>query len=144
MSVNSEAIISIKPQYAMAILSGEKTVELRRRIPPIEDGSRLWIYATRPTAAIIGSAILRRVVSQAPNELWALCKGNVAIDRSAYDSYFEGASEALGLYLSEVQQITPIHIDQLRNSFDGFHPPQVMVRLCQARRTSLSNLINAA
>src|SRR4051794_32919901 len=46
----TDAIISIHPSYADAILAGEKTIELRRRIPNISQGARLWIYATRPIA----------------------------------------------------------------------------------------------
>jgi predicted transcriptional regulator len=92
-----EAIISIKPVYAEAILFGHKTVELRRRIPPIEIGSRLWIYATRPTAAIVGSVILTDIVSMSPEDLWHYCEGEAGIGRQAYDAYFDGTSVALGL-----------------------------------------------
>ena len=50
----TDAIISIHPDYADAIFAGKKTIELRRRIPEVPSGTRLWIYATRPTGAIIG------------------------------------------------------------------------------------------
>ncbi|MEE9454683.1 MAG: ASCH domain-containing protein [Paracoccaceae bacterium] len=138
-----EAIISIKPKYADAIMTGGKTVELRRRIPPIEIGSRLWIYATRPKAAIIGSVILSEIVSMTPDELWRHCGEKAAIDRTAYDAYFDGTEVALGLFLSDIRTIAPIDIEILRKSFDGFHPPQVMVKLNHERRFSLSNLVGA-
>ena len=136
-----EAIISIKPKYADAILAGGKTVELRRRIPPIEIGSRLWIYATRPKAAIVGSVVLRKVVSMTPDELWRHCGDLAGIGRYDYDSYFDGTDVALGLYLSDVRRVNPISIEQLRDTFDGFHPPQVMVKLTQKRKFSLSDLV---
>jgi predicted transcriptional regulator len=52
----SDALISIRPGYANAILDGTKTIELRRRVPELVSGTRLWIYATRPTAAVVGVA----------------------------------------------------------------------------------------
>lgn len=49
----TDAIFSIKPYFADAILDGSKTVELRKVAPkrPVE---RAWIYATAPVMHIIG------------------------------------------------------------------------------------------
>jgi hypothetical protein len=57
----SDAIISIHPGYADAILDGTKTIELRRRVPELANGTRFWIYATRPTAAVVGVATISDV-----------------------------------------------------------------------------------
>ena len=140
MSSSSDAIISIKPRFAEAILSGTKTVELRRRIPPIEVGTRLWIYATRPTAAVIGSAVLENVVKKSPADLWKQCGDKTGVDRGTFDSYFEGTTIALGLYLAQVRPASPINIDQLRKTLKGFHPPQVIARLTMADTCSLSGM----
>lgn len=49
----TDAVFSIKPYFADAILDGSKTVELRKVAPkkPIE---RVWIYATAPVMRIVG------------------------------------------------------------------------------------------
>ena len=49
----TDAIFSIRPYFADAILDGSKTVELRKVAPkrPIE---RAWIYATAPVMRIVG------------------------------------------------------------------------------------------
>ncbi len=49
----TDAIFSIKPYFADAILDGSKTVELRKVAPkrPVE---RAWIYATAPVMLITG------------------------------------------------------------------------------------------
>ena len=41
-------LMSIRPQYAEAILSGEKTVELRRRRPSFSAGTTVLIYSSAP------------------------------------------------------------------------------------------------
>ena len=49
----TDAVFSIKPYFADAILDGSKTVELRKVAPkrPIE---RVWIYVTAPVMHIVG------------------------------------------------------------------------------------------
>lgn len=122
----SDAIISIRPHFAEAILSEKKTVELRRRIPPIEVGTRLWIYATRPTGAIVGVATIDTIFRGTPQAVWETYLDRIAISRSDFDRYFAGAREAIGIRLSKVQRVQPIGIEQLRVWKDGFHPPQVL------------------
>ncbi|MDE0040937.1 MAG: ASCH domain-containing protein, partial [Candidatus Poribacteria bacterium] len=68
-----DALISIRPNFAEAILAGKKTVEIRRRIPALQVGTRLWIYATRPLGAIIGTAIVAKIIEGTPTELWKTC-----------------------------------------------------------------------
>lgn len=136
----AEAIISIRPSFVKAILSGQKTVELRRRIPPVGIGTRLWIYATKPTAAVLGSAIIENVLRGVPDTLWSQTSGRTGIDRAAFDTYFLGANEAIGLELGNVQCGKPVPIDELRKMRSGFHPPQVIAQLSTAEARSLQKL----
>ncbi|MGK6316308.1 ASCH domain-containing protein [Neorhizobium sp. DT-125] len=129
MAKFDEAIISIRPAFTEAILSGKKTVELRRRIPPVEVGARLWIYATRPVAAIVGIAIIDTIFRGTPQAVWETYSDRIAINRLEFDSYFEGTREAIGIRLSQIQSVQPIGIEQLRVWKEGFHPPQVLSRL---------------
>lgn len=48
-------IISIHPEYAEKILTGEKTYELRTRLPQ-DKPERMIIYATAPVSAVVGTA----------------------------------------------------------------------------------------
>ena len=134
------ALISIRPRYAEAILTGEKTVELRRRIPAIDLGTRLWIYATRPLGAIVGSAIVDKIIEGTPVEIWEMCMGRIAVGRCEYDEYFAGTDSALGIVLTDVTRRRPIGIEQLREIQQGFHPPRVLARLSRQETNSLSSL----
>lgn len=140
MSAVSNAIISIHPCFAEAILAGEKTVELRRRIPAIEAGTNLWIYATLPLGAIVGSATVKEIVEGAPAELWDICKNHVGIDRTDYDSYFAGASQGLALFLKDVIKRRPLRIDQLRAIDRSFHPPRVLRKMNEKQAKVLRTL----
>jgi predicted transcriptional regulator len=125
----NEAIISIRPTFAEAILSGNKTVELRRRIPPVEVGARLWIYATRPMAAIVGIATIDTIFRGTPQAVWETYSECIAVNRVDFDRYFEGTREAIGIRLANVQRMQPIGIERLRVWKEGFHPPQVLSRI---------------
>lgn len=135
-----EAIISIRPTFAEAILSGKKTVELRRRIPPVEVGARLWIYATRPVAAIVGIAVIDTIFQGTPQAVWETYSDRIAINRGDFDRYFEGAREAIGIRLSKVRRMQPISIEQLRVWKEGFHPPQVLSRITASEAKRLLQL----
>ena len=67
---HDDILISLKPKHAANIFEGEKTVELRKRRPRIEPGTRIWIYATAPTAAIKGYANLVQIQSGPPSFIW--------------------------------------------------------------------------
>jgi predicted transcriptional regulator len=130
MTPDSDAIISIHPRHANAILDGAKTIELRRRIPSLSIGTRLWIYATRPVGAVIGMATVERIVRGDPEEIWLEFGDQAGIDRIDFDAYFDGAEEAIGLLLVDVRRNAEhIVIEQLRGLRDGFHPPQVMMTI---------------
>lgn len=137
MPQSNAAIISIRPNFAEAILSGAKSVELRRRIPAIMVSTRLWIYATLPIGAVVGSATVQRIIRGSPDEVWAKGGRQAGIDRVAYDAYFEGAEEAIGLVLADIRRGRPVSIEKLRSIRAGFHPPQVIARITDLEADSI-------
>ena len=64
-----DLLVSLHPRHASNILSGEKTVELRRRFPEQHiRGALALIYSTTPVQAIVGVARIKHVAQpvQAP------------------------------------------------------------------------------
>jgi predicted transcriptional regulator len=135
-----DAIISIHPNYADAIVAGKKTIELRRRIPELPSGTRLWIYATRPTGAVIGVATIQEVARAHPSTIWKKHRDGAGVDYASFKAYFNGAEQAVAILLAAVQHVGPITIDQLREIRDSFHPPQVLVRLTASESSALRKL----
>ena len=141
VTARDEAIISIHPRHAHAILDGVKTIELRRRVPLLQAGTKLWIYATRPLGAVIGTSMVEQVVRGDPAEIWQRYGSQSGLQRAEYDKYFEGVSEAIGLILTNVLR-TPKHvpIEDLRGLRPGFHPPQVITWMSREEAVSLSEM----
>ena len=140
MPKTTDAIISIHSDYANAILAGTKTIELRRRIPEISPGTRLWIYATRPIGAVVGSAIAQGVAKAHPAKIWKLHRNRTGIDHEAFKAYFNGSLMAVAISLGAAKRIEPITIEQLRGIRDRFHPPQVLTRLTSSEANALRKL----
>ncbi|MBR0840873.1 ASCH domain-containing protein [Bradyrhizobium liaoningense] len=140
MTDAGDAIISIHPAYATAILDGTKTIELRRRIPPLGQGTRLWIYATRPMAAVVGRATIAGVSRAHPRTIWQKHRSETGVDYASFTEYFAGATEAVAILLAAVKQVQPITLRELRRVRAGFHPPQVLVRLTSKEAEALEKL----
>jgi predicted transcriptional regulator len=140
MSETVDAIISIHPGYADAILAGQKTIELRRRIPTLTNGSRLWIYATRPMSAIVGVVTIREVAKASPSTIWRRHRAGAGVDHASFNEYFAGAQEAVAILLTAAERISPITLEQLRRIRERFHPPQVLLRLTDTESKALWRL----
>lgn len=130
--MSENAIISIRPKFVQEILSGVKTIELRRRIPPIDVGTNLWIYATLPIGAVVAVAVATRIFRGSPDELWSSHGHKAGIAKIDFDSYFQGTSTGIGIELSFVRKICPVSIKHLRSMRKGFHPPQVIAKITPA------------
>lgn len=140
MSDAADAIISIHPDYADAILAGEKTIELRRRVPKLTNGSRLWIYATQPMGAVVGVVTIRDVAKASPSTIWRRHRGGAGVDHASFKAYFKGAQEAVAILLTAAERVGPITVKQLRKIRDRFHPPQVLLRLTDTEAQALYRL----
>lgn len=115
--------ISVKPQYADAILEGRKTVELRRTRPNLPDGSLVILYSSTPTRAVVGWAQLIGVREGTPLEIWDEYGHAAAIDEPDYDIYFDGAEQAFALELDDVVTATQqVPLSVIRSI--GIQPPQ--------------------
>jgi predicted transcriptional regulator len=136
----ADAIISIHPGYADAILAGEKTIELRRRVPKLTNGSRLWIYATQPTGAVVGVVTIQEVAKASPSTIWKRHRSGAGVDHASYKAYFKGAQEAIAILLTAAERVGPISVEQLRKIRNRFHPPQVLMRLTNSEANALSQL----
>lgn len=134
MSDDGDILISLKPEYATEVFNGTKTVELRKRKPQVASGTRIWIYATMPTAAICGYANLVRIESGIPNAIWRSLGNRAAISKKEFDIYFSGCDVAHALVLTNVMKMEEqLPLWRIREMIDEFHPPQFFCRLNGSR-----------
>jgi predicted transcriptional regulator len=118
-------IMSIRPEHAFDIMSGRKTVELRRRFPEhVPTGSLILIYASSPEQRLIGAVSIEGVRRMTPTGLWRSFRERACVERSLFDDYFNGAREGFGVLLGAcVRFAEPIPVSELRDRF-RFFPPQ--------------------
>jgi predicted transcriptional regulator len=116
-------LISIQPRFAMAILDGTKTIELRRTMPTLSTPARALIYASSPAKALVGWATIDDVLRATPEELWRTQKESTGVTAAEFDEYFEGREYAFGYRLTNVQRADfPISLATLREH--TLEPPQ--------------------
>jgi predicted transcriptional regulator len=133
-----DVVFSIKPEYSRKIVSGEKTIELRRRFPmSVPSGTTALIYETSPTRALAGIAEIGQIHKQSPSEIWKSYGRRACIGRSAFDSYFAGADSAFAIELKYARPLRrPIELRELRARF-SFEPPQSFLYATPKMRDAL-------
>ncbi|NWK94880.1 hypothetical protein DM806_04195 [Sphingobium lactosutens] len=127
-------LISIHSHYAQLILSGKKRVELRRRFASEAAGSRMLIYATLPTAAVIGHVVIDNVEWLSTDEIWHRYGNDAAISAEDFRSYFAGVENGCAVLLSNPKTYTePVPLQDLRSTH-GLTAPQSYFFLRDAHR----------
>lgn len=125
----SEILISIKPRYLDAILSGRKTVELRKRSTRISPATRLLLYASSPQCAVVGEARVAFREELPIEELWIKHGAAASITRDELEAYYAGADRGVVLGLADVRRY-PVRLSlrSLRDESARFRPPQSYMR----------------
>jgi predicted transcriptional regulator len=115
-------LLSVKPRFAEAILSGTKTFEFRRAMFRRTDVRTVVLYASSPTRKVVGEFIIEEVLSLAPDALWGATGAGGAIDRDYFDQYFQGCTTGHALKVKRARRYrSPLC---LRSDFGIEHPPQ--------------------
>ncbi len=120
-----DVVLSIRPYYSDKILSGKKTVELRRRFPvAAPTGTLAYIYSTSPVRAIVACANISQVHKLPIDQLWKNFRRPASITKSNFYNYFQGLQDGFAIEFSSVQPLSrPLTLEELRERF-SFAPPQ--------------------
>ena len=127
-------LISIHNHYAELILAGKKSVELRRRFDASAAGSRMLIYATQPTAAVIGHVDIEKIDVLPVDELWQLHGASAVISAADFRLYYDGTDTGCALLLTNPTTYqSPVPLKNLREEY-GLNAPQSYLVLKEAHR----------
>ncbi len=124
--VRRNVLMSIRPQYAEAILSGSKRYELRRRRPSFAAGSRVIVYSSSPDQRLLGTFEAGTIHNADPETLWKLVAAHAGLDHSAFAAYFKGCGVAYAIEVRSPQRLEPAPL--------RFRPPQSYLFLRGGRR----------
>lgn len=114
-------ILSIKPEFAFKILSGQKKYEYRKTEfkKPID---KIFLYASSPIKKIIGEIKIDGILEDKPASLWDATQHLSGITKDFFDAYFNDKEKAYALCISSVKRydkaINP------KEKISGFNAPQ--------------------
>ena len=121
-----DLLLSIHVEYALSIIRGQKTVELRRKFPLFteKDRKKIFIYACSPVSQIIGECDLRTVKKFPIKNLWETVGKQAMVDWILFQKYFKDCDFGFALYLKN-----PVRYNkniELKKVFSqgSAHPPQ--------------------
>ena len=136
--MNSNIFLSIKPVYARKILTGEKTIELRKFKPTIDQNGIVFLYATSPVQKVVGFFLADTVVTDSPARLWKKFGKVTGVLKSEYDQYFAGCTFANGILVKKPYVLEQaISLQQIREIEPAFRPPQGYLYLKPPRKLAM-------
>ena len=83
--------LPVKPKWAKLIMSGQKTLELRKRLPSKGHGARCVIYASTPRREIVGSCTVAGCWEFKPGQDRPDRLAQACVTREEFDAYFDDA-----------------------------------------------------
>jgi len=110
----TDAILSIKPIYAEAILEGRKQVEFRRKVFK-KSVDKVFIYSSSPTKEIVGYFTIDEIVEEKPKSLWKKFNRVGGIQKTDFFRYFDGLDKGF-----------TIKIDKVKKFDKGFDPKKII------------------
>lgn len=131
------ALMSIHPEFANAILSGEKEVEFRKR-PVAADVSYVLIYATMPIGLLVGWFGVEGQNTESPTRLWSRFKDVACISKERFFDYYSERSFGTGIRVARAGKFDdPVPLNQL----GALRPPQSFQYLSAQQMTEFINMI---
>lgn len=96
-----KALLSIKPEFALQIFSGQKKFEYRRKIFKKTVDSVI-VYATSPMKLVIGEFFIDDILFEEVDKLWERTKTFSGISKEYYYKYFENLDRGYAIKIGNV------------------------------------------
>jgi predicted transcriptional regulator len=93
-TIHRALVLSVRPRFARAILSGSKTAELRRQRVSAPPGTAVILYSSSPMMAVVGTARIGAVDALAPRQAWRRYRKGLGLTKAEFDAYLEGNTMA--------------------------------------------------
>jgi predicted transcriptional regulator len=113
-------LLSIKPEFAELIFSGEKHYEFRKRIFK-QEVDTVVVYASSPVQKIIGEFSIEDIVHDDLINLWDKTKNYAGVSYNYFSEYFQNKSQGYAIKVTNTK-LYPEPIDL--NSVYSSVPPQ--------------------
>ncbi len=124
-------LLSIKPHYANAILSGTKKYEFRKTAFTRSDVEKVYLYANDNIKKIVGSFEIATILKDTPQRIWEECHGHAGISKKDFFTYFNGRQDAFAFKIKNVHKFR--HYIDPHSAIEKFTPPQSFYYLPELR-----------
>lgn len=125
-------LLSVHPYFVEEVLTGRKTVELRKRAPKCQPGDWIAVYSTTPEKQLVGLVEIESITIGEPKRLWHIIGAKSGVTHLQYNQYFADARLAVGIAIGNPKRLEkPVSLDVLRKEWPGFHPPQSFIYLSE-------------
>ena len=116
-----KVLLSIKPEFASKIFSGEKKFEFRRSIFKNEKVNKVIVYASSPTQKIIGEFEIEEILNDELQKLWQKTKKHAGIPEDYFYRYFTDKRTGYAIKIKKAKKYKiPLCIKKTYN----IYPPQ--------------------
>jgi len=114
-------LLSIKPEFAEKIFSGEKKYEFRRVIFKKRQVKVVVVYACAPIQKVLGEFIISQILYDDVESLWRKTRKHSGITEELFYRYFENKDRGYALRIHSVKRYrTPLSLSK----HFGLLPPQ--------------------
>lgn len=115
-------LLSIKPEFALAIFRGEKVYEFRKAVFKNRDVDKIYVYASAPISRVIGFFYINDILEMEPEALWSKTRCGAGISEAYFYEYFSGRDRAYALSVDRASLFDEPR--KLQCMFGIGHPPQ--------------------
>lgn len=118
-------LLSIKPKFALQIIEGKKTIELRRKFPTeTVIGGIAVIYASSPLQKIIGYTLIKNVSFLTIDKIWSQYGKQSKVQKNFFYRYYDNITHGFAIHLEKPLQLKrQLSLRELKDEY-GINPPQ--------------------
>lgn len=142
-STDKNVLMSVKSTFAQRIMSGKKTVEIRKRFPNKWSGHDVILYASQPIGALVGKAAIHNVTHGHPNDIWTQFESEIDCNRAEFDAYVGSSNEVAAIEINNLvrfQRSMPLkRIAELLGQ--KLSPPQSYLELSSEKNSTFRNAV---
>lgn len=95
-------LLSIKPEFAEKIFSGEKLYEFRKSIFKNSSVNKIIVYVSAPTKMVLGEFTFSQILHDEVSVLWEKTKEHSGITEDFYLDYFSKKECAYAIKIDKV------------------------------------------
>ena len=115
--MQTQILLSIKPEFSKKIFNGEKQFEFRKVIPK-NHIEKVFIYESSPSKLIVGWFTIKRILSGPPATIWKICNHASGIDEEYFFAYCRNKELIYAIEIESVFEFkVPLKPHKLDSSF---------------------------